>query len=327
MSASWKRLLHTDPLPALLEWDDPALQRQTKTDFLGEGREDYQDLWTLPEAEKLIQKQGEDGSWKYAGKTVDPQTGTNYFLLETYRSLRVLVETYHFDRRHPAIELAAGFLFSCQTAEGDLRGIIGNQYMPYYHGAILELLIKAGFTEEAGTITGLDWLLSMRQEDGGWVVPTQQVPSAQRTSVFWLGAPVQPDRSQPHAHLATGMALRAFAVHPKYRQIPEVVKAGKALSGRFFKADRYNDRKAKSYWFKFQFPFWWSNLLTALDSLSSLNFDRSDEHIRSGLAWFSENQEPDGLWPTGYGVGRKAESNRRWVGLAVCRMLKRWFPD
>jgi hypothetical protein len=326
LSSSWQSPLHTDPLPGLLEWKDPALQRQTGFDLLGEGGEEYQDLWALPEVEKLIKKQGEDGSWKYSGKTIDPQTGTNYFLLETYRSLRVLVETYRLDRRHPAIERAAEYVYSCQTAEGDIRGIIGNQYMPYYHGAILELLIKAGYAEESRTITGLDWLLSMRQEDGGWVVPTQQVPSAERTTEFWLGEPVQPDSGQPHAHLATGMVLRAFAAHPRYRREHEVQKAGKALAGRFFKPDKYNDRKAKAYWFKFQFPFWWSNLLTALDSLSLINFDRSDEDIQAALAWFSENQEPDGLWPTGYGVGRKAESNRRWVGLAVCRMLKRWYP-
>jgi len=29
--------------------------------------------------------------------------------------------------------------------------------------------------------------------------------------------------------------------------------------------------------------------------------------------------------PTGYGKGNKAEGNRVWVGLAVCRMLKNYF--
>jgi hypothetical protein len=97
------------------------------------------------------------------------------------------------------------------------------------------------------------------------------------------------------------------------------------LKSRFFQPDRYNDRKATTYWFKYQFPFWWGNLLTALDSLARLGFDRLDPDITGGLDWFITNQDEDGLWPTGYGSGRKAEANRRWVGLAVCRMLYQFF--
>ena len=33
----------------------------------------------------------------------------------------------------------------------------------------------------------------------------------------------------------------------------------------------------------------------------------------------------DGLWDTRYGKGKEAERMRRWVGLAVCRVLKRFF--
>jgi hypothetical protein len=118
------------------------------------------------------------------------------------------------------------------------------------------------------------------------------------------------------------MALRAFAAHPDYRYRPEVITAGEALKSRFFQADKYNDRKAKSYWFKFQFPFWWSNLLTALDTLLKLGFERKDADVAKGLDWFIRNQAEDGLWPTGYGHGRKAARNRCRVGLAVCRMLR-----
>lgn len=279
-------------------------------------------LWVLPQVTRLVQKQLGDGSWKYAGKTFDPDTGQNYYLLETYRNLRVLVEMYALNREHPALALAAEYLFSCQTDEGDIRGIIGNQYMPYYHGSILELLIKAGYADDERVTAGLDWLLDMRQEDGGWIVPAQAVPSKERTAAFWSGKPVLPPRSLPHAHLATGMALRAFAVHPDYYRRPEVVAAGNCLKSRLFRADAYGDRKAPGYWLKFQFPFWWTSLLTALDTLAKLGFDDQDSDIGRGLDWFSANQEPDGLWPTGYGSGKLAESNRHWVGLAICRVLK-----
>ena len=316
--------LSFNPIPALLDWENVALTYFTRRDLLGESVDPIETLWQLPTAVKLIAKQQDDGSWKYPGKTIDPEAGTNYFLIETYRTLRVLVENYGFSRSHPALELAAEYIFSCQSTEGDIRGILGNQYIPYYHGAILELLIKAGFTDDERVKQGLDWLLSVQQYDGGWLIPAQTVPAKEKKGVFWRGAPLPAERSLPHAHMATGMAIRAFAVHPAYRQNTSVQAAGVALKSRFLKADKYHDRKAKAYWLKFQFPFWWTSLLTALDSLAKIGFDPADADIAKGIAWFIHNQAADGLWPTGYGTGVKAEPNRRWVGLSICRMLSQF---
>jgi hypothetical protein len=122
------------------------------------------------------------------------------------------------------------------------------------------------------------------------------------------------------------MVLRAFAAHPRRRRSEEARVAGERLKSRLFKPDKYNDRKAVHYWLKFQYPFWWSNLLTALDSLSLIGFPPEDADVRQGLDWFVSNQEDDTMWPTGYGKGRKAESARLWVGLAICRVLKRFCP-
>jgi len=321
----WVQQLRSDPRPALLEWQDPALTYFVKRDLLEQAVSPVETLWELPDAKRLVNKQLADGSWRYPGKSDHPAPDANYSLLESYRSLRLLVEMYGFDRNHASLSKAIEYVFSCQTDEGDIRGILGNQYMPYYHGVILELLIKAGYAKDARIEKGLQWLLAMRQQDGGWVIPAQQMPARQKTSQLWQGLPVLPDRSRPHSHLATGMALRAFAAHPDYRRRPEVVSAGERLKERLFLADKYNDRKAPAYWLKFQFPFWWPNLVTALDSLSRLGFDLNDQQIARGLGWFVENQKEDGLWEDGYGSGKSAEGMRRWVGLAICRVLKRFF--
>jgi hypothetical protein len=316
--------MNINPLPALLAWNNAALSYFVRRDLLEEAVAPVETLWETKAAEQLTQAQQPDGSWHYHGESYDARTGTNYNLIETYRTLRILVEMFGFHRVHPTLQKAADYLFSCQTTEGDIRGIIGNQYMPYYHGAILELLIKAGYGDDPRVEKGLTWLLSMRQDDGGWLIPAQTVPPKQKTSAFWLSAPLPPDRSKPHAHIATGMALRAFAAHPAYRQRPEVLAAASALKNRLFQADKYNDRKAPAYWLKFQFPFWWTSLLTALDTLSRLGFDRQDTDVAKGLDWFADNQSADGLWETGYGSGKGAQENHHWVGLAVCRVLKHW---
>lgn len=321
MNDKWMTDLKHNPINALEAENDKPLQYFVNRDLLRISVEPIESLWDSPEAIKITKMQLADGSWKYPGTKSGSVPNQNYSLLQTFRNLRVLVDMYGFTSTHESIHAAIEYIFKCQTVEGDIRGILGNQYMPYYHGAILAELLKAGFKDDLRARKGLDWLLSMQQDDGGWIVPTQMIPSWDRTAEYWGSDPLPPDRSKPHAHMATGMVLRAFAAHPDYRQRPEIIKAGNALKVRILKPDKYNDRRAISYWCKFQFPFWWTNLMSALDSLSNLGFDRHDTDIARGLHWFQTNQEQDGLWPTGYGSGKKAAENRRWVGLAICRIL------
>jgi hypothetical protein len=281
-------------------------------------------LWQLPPALKIVNKQQANGSWRYPGKNRQVYFYNNYDLLETYRNLRLLVEMYGLNRDHPALRKAADYVFACQTQEGDIRGIIGDQYMPYYHAAILELLIKAGYADDPRVERGIEWLLAVRGDDSAWIVPMQAVPSKERTEELWRGAPVPPDRARPFSHLATGMVLRAFAAHPTHRHSKAARVAGERLKSRFFRPDKYHDRKAPHYWTKFQYPFWWSNLLTALDSLSLIGFSREDEDVQKGLDWFIANQETTGVWDTSYAKGKKAEGAKAWVGLAVCRVFRRF---
>lgn len=308
--------LRFNPLSSLLASGDPALTYFVRCDLLGEVVGSVEALWELPEARRILKKQQSDGSWRYPGNTHSGLPGQNYDLLETFRQLGVLVEQYGFNRAHPAIQQAAAYVFSCQTEEGDIRGILSNQYMPYYHGMLLAQLIQAGYRDEPHIQRGLDWLLPVRQADGGWMIPMQGVHP--RTPEMWSGPAIKADPAWPSSHLATGMAIRPFAL----LHTPGVCKSAGWLKDRLFKPDHYNDRRAVEYWFKFQYPFWWTNLLTALDSLGQLGYSIADAQINRGIAWFIENQEPDGLWPTGYGKGPRAEPNRRWVGLAIARMLR-----
>ncbi|MBN2387578.1 MAG: hypothetical protein JXB85_11205 [Anaerolineales bacterium] len=323
----WRACLHFDPLPTLLARGDLALAYWVRRDLQEERTGSSESLWELPAPQALVSKQQADGSWPYPGKSYDPQSNTNYDLLETYRTLGLLVEMYGLQRQHPALAEAAGYLFGLQTDAGDIRGILGNQYMPYYFGAILTLLIRAGYADDPRVEKGLAWLLAVRQEDGGWVIPAQLVPARKKTNELWHGQPVPTDPARPFSHVATDMVLRAFAAHPAYRLHPAVQTAARLLKGRLFKPDLYNDRKGAAYWLKFQFPFWWHSLVATLDSLSRLGFERMDQEVARGLEWFIENQAEDGLWDTGYGSGERAARNRAWVGLAVCRVLKRYLGE
>lgn len=318
---NWLGPLRKNPLLPLSLAENPALIYFINRDLIGKELGPVDDLWILPEPEKLICTQLEDGSWHYSGKQVNVKLGTNYHLLQTFRNLRYLVENYGFTRAHPTIEKAAKYIFSCQTNEGDIRGILSNQYMPYYMGCLLELLIKSGFVDDNRVRKGLSWLLSHRQNDGGWINPLL----IYKMEYFYKVAnkdPIPPDRTKPFSHLVTGMVLRAFAAHPHYCVMDEVKNAANLLKTRLFKKDAYSAHQAVKYWYSFQFPFWWTDLLSTLDTLSKLMFPRTDVNVVRGLNWFIENQGENGLWRASY---EKRPEMDLWVTLAVCRVFKRFY--
>jgi hypothetical protein len=322
-------ILKIDPIPPLLASGDEALEYFTRRDLLGEEVGPVERLWRLPGAVKILKMQQPDGSWPRSGENRHP--AINHALIETWRQFRFLIERYAMTRAHPQVEKAAEFIFSCQTAEGDIRGFLANQYATYYTGAVMALLIQAGYADDLRIEKGFRWLLGIRQDDGGWSIPmiTHKLDRAtQYRLASEVAEPLQPDRAKPFSHHWTGMVLRAFAVHPTYRHCPEALAAGELLKSRFFQPDAYSSYRAPGYWLRFEHPFWWTNLLTALDSLARMGFSSQDGQIQAGLDWLREHQQPGGLWRVSYMKPEEKEKEtaegrerKLWVGLAICKVI------
>ncbi len=331
-TSNWLKPLKFDPLPALMSAENEALRFFVGRDLLDEPVGPVSCLWQLPEAQKILKKQQADGSWPRHGEKKHP--AINDALIETWRQFRILVEQFGFTRENLQARQAAEFLFACQTDAGDFRGFLANQYATYYSGAILSLLIQAGYTDDPRVEKGLLWLLAMRQDDGGWTIPILTHPFDGKT-IYHLTSqyvePVEPDRSKPFSHNWTGMALRAFAVHPAYRNSEAARKAASLLVSRFFQPDGYTSYQAASYWIRFEYPFWWNNLVSALDSVSRMGFSKEDEQIARALSWLIEHQEENGLWKVNYAKplpGKetaKKDELKGWVSLAICRIFKRLY--
>jgi len=247
----------------------------------------------------------------------------NYDQLETYRQLALLIEKYGFNNQDPVILKAAEFLFSFQTKEGDFRRIYGKQYSPNYSAAIMELQIKAGYTDEPRIEKEFKWLLSVRQDDGGWAVPIR-TQNAKWLEVIDSEKILQPNKKKPFSHMITGVVLRAFATHPKFQNLEETKTAGELLASRFFKPDNYPDRKSVDYWFRVLFPFWFTDIVSSLDTLSNLGFTPSHPQIELALKTLRERQLENSLWDLKL-LKTKDKNLPFWIALAICRIFKKFY--
>ncbi|MHC4956211.1 MAG: prenyltransferase/squalene oxidase repeat-containing protein [Planctomycetota bacterium] len=328
------RLKH-DVVRTLLASGNEAVAYFTRRDLLGERVGPIADVWALPDAQRIVKKQHPGGYWKSRNRKARDYPNINYDLIETWKRFRHLVEKYAFTRKHPAAANAAEYLFSCQTEEGDIRGILANQHTIYYTGAILSLLVRAGYEDDPRVERAFEWLLEMRQDDGGWVGAPFQTLGLSGKEIHELTTLAQEplrthDRTKPFSHNWTGMVLRAFAHHPRYRRSEAARAAARLLASRFFLADAYTSYQHPDNWLRFDFPFWWNHLVAALDSVSRIAPEQNDQ-VHAALAWLVDHQQPDGLWKTSYSRIHKPPRDtaqdrevRLWLGLVIAGFMRRF---
>ena len=332
----WRKTLKFDPIPPLLNCNTPAIEYFTRRDLLEEEVPDIHSIWQLPTVQKILKKQQANGSWKSTSKNRAKFPAVNYDLTETWKQFRFLIDQYEMNKSDSSIEKAAEFIFSCQTQEGDIRGILGNQYAAYYTGTLMSLLIKGGYAADPRIEKGFQWLLSVRQTDGGWLAGALMAVDFSWKEVTRLTSqnvetiPYQ-NFSSPSSHNWTGMIIRAFAAHPEYRKTDVAKHAAELLKSKFFLKDlHYTSYQDAGYWVRFQFPFWWNHLVAALDSISLIGIPSDDKDIRNALDWLTSNQQENSLWELSYSkkhpikYNTKAREMQLWICLAICRIFKRF---
>ena len=321
----WFDKFNYNPIEPLINHKSEAVKVSAKKDLLNKNIS-LTSLWKEPEAQKIIKRQNNNGSWKYPAAKEQIRTKENYNQIETYRNLGYLIEQFGFTNKHPSIQKAAEYLFKFQSEEGDFRGIYGNQYSPNYSAGITELLIKAGYEKDARIKKVFDWLISVRQTDGGWAIPF-------RTRNFNLNVisdksqTIKPDYSKPYSHMVTGVVLRAFAAHSTLRKSKEAEKAGKLLTASLFKKDNYPDRAGKEYWLGFTFPFWFTDLISAMDTISLLGISKRETTVDKAMVWFIRQQKQNGMWELKVLKGRNKNITNGWLSLSICRIFKRIWDE
>lgn len=316
---SWLDDLQYDAIKPLVNSKHPAIEYWASKDLLHEQAKSPQvALWDLPIPQRIVRHQTADGFWLYPGNR--PRAKTDYDLLETYRQLGFLVEMFGYTRDHPAIERAARYVFAKQTDEGDIRGIYGNQYTPNYTAGLIELLVKAGYGDDKHIAKAFAWLDSTQQDDGGWAIAVRT--QGKNLDAFDGHATLPLDRSQPYSHLVTGVVLRAYAAHDVYRHSETAWIAARLLARRFFEKDTYPDRNRVADWTGFSFPFWFTDIVSSLDSISLIDPMVANDKLHQAKNWLIEHQEPNGLF-TGHLLKDRYHDLQLWYSLAVCRVCSR----
>ncbi|MFC1489900.1 hypothetical protein ACFL6K_01695 [Candidatus Latescibacterota bacterium] len=334
VSQDWVCNFNHNPFTPLIVSGNDAVTYFAKKFLLEESVEEVSALWELQEVKNIIKRQHSNGYWKSNSANKKKHPAQNYDLLETYRHVNILVNMYGLNREHPSIEKAAEYLFSCQTEEGDIRGIIGEQYAPYYNGIIVSNLNRSGYADDPRVEHIIQWLLTMRQHDGGWVIGSPgcmgkySLKERDALTTQFIGTRQDFDRDQPSGHAGTGMVIRAFATHPLYCKSPESKHAAALLANALFEKNNHSSYQHPDNWVRFQYPFWWTDLISALDSLSLIGLSPDHPKIAKALRWFIENQLPTGLWKHSYSKihtyieNDKTRELQLWISLAILRIFK-----
>ena len=306
-----------EAITTLINSGNTAISIFTKRDLLGE-EVNIEQLWSLPLVKKVLKKQKPNGSWIYPNTQAMLRSPTNYNQYQTFKTVAELVEFYGLTNKHEAIRNAANYLFSFQMPKGEFRGIYGNQYSPNYSASITEFLIKAGYRGNR-IKRSLQWLLEMRQNDGGWAIPLRT--RNEKLDALHMKNTIEPDRTKPFSHLITGIVLRPFSLLSEYRT--KVKDAGMLLADRVFTRDKYSDRRGVEYWTKFTYPYHWTDILSTIDTLTRLGITHHPQ-INEIKRWFKKQQNEDGTYKVKVMAGAKYKDIKYWITLQYLKILRRF---
>ncbi len=285
---------------------------------------EYKNLQKFASRIRILESQRENGGWCRKEYEGNPRRERTYTIVETLHNAFRLYD-YACTLEMEEILLLVDFLFSTQKGEGDFRGAYFNEYAPTYHALTLEVLCLFGLGEDPRVQKGFRWLMRNRQADGGWVIPYRTIEKSELKKRYNLDAqrgikPVKSNPDMPFSHLVTGMVLRALAASSIWRRHKETRRAGELLMDRFFTADKYEDRQSARFWEEINYPFWATDILSSLDSLSKIGFTVEHPKIKKAFDWLMKRQDSHGYWKAG--SAKASLENHLWVTLSVLRVIK-----
>jgi hypothetical protein len=329
--SAWRRSLHGDPLPWLLEEETPAVRHLALRRLLDEPE-------TAPAVEQsrraamrvdpiaaTLAAQHDDGYWVKPGSGYTPKyTGTVWSLM--------FLDQLGADPDDPGIQRACAYVLEHTQAPsgGFSMGGQSGGVVHCLHGNLLRALIGFGWLDDERMRAAVDWQARSITGDGydGWIRWATSGPG------FSCGI----NGGLPCAWGAI-KALHGLARMAPEQRSPLVDRAIAAgvellLSRDPAVADYPADRRVSPNWFKLGFPSGYvADMLQNLEVLADLGH-AGDPRLGHAVETVLAKQDHLGRWKNEHTYERltwvpfeRRRTPSKWVTLRACRVLRAALGD
>ncbi len=303
--------LRGDPIPWLLEPDEPAVRYWTLVDVLGRPLHDREVTATRdaipgsPIVRSIMARRNRKGLWGPKADYYLPKCSGTFWTLSALGEMGLAVAD-------DGIRQACEYMFAHQGDDGAFRrarqstGKAETVPMPCTHARIVRFLVRFGLGDDPRTQRAMDWLLATERPDGGWLC----------------------DRSGRGCLRATIDYLRAAALVPALAATPTTARAAEWVYRLLLEPGmgRYHVEDA---WTEFSYPEFGYSLLGALDGLTRLGYGPDRPKVAAAVQAILDKQDADGRWRMDYVARRPpadfgpAGAPNKWVTLEAVRVIKR----
>jgi hypothetical protein len=310
---TWLERLSGDPIPWLLEAENPSVRYWTLLDILDHSDDDPKvravraAIPTCSPVAELLAAQKREGYWVKRDYYLPKSYGT-FGVLSVLADLGLTADNEHVQR-------GCDFLFAHQREHGAFcrrrrvrgRGIVWEaQPDPCTHARIVRFLIQFGYGDDPRTRAAVDWLLANQRDDAMWLC----------------------NRASRHGCLrATLDYLRAAALDPETAAHPASARAAAVVCDLLMEP-RMGRYHVGDLWPILEYPYFGYGVISALDALARLGYTLEQPRVAVAMEYLLSRQLPDGTWPLDqsaprppFDVGQPGASNK-WLTLDALRVIK-----
>lgn len=329
----WTSILNADPIPWLLENDNPSVRYFTLMGIL-ERPENYPEVknakakitetGVIP---RILSKQKEGGYWE------NPE---DFYLRAKYKGTvwqLIILAELAADGNDQRIKNACEFILeNSQERQSGGFAYVGakrgggdhSKVLPCLTGNMVWSLIRLGYFEDKRVQQGTDWMVEYQRLDDGVQDPPKGWPYY--SEGCW---------GKHTCHLGVVKALKALAEIPAHKRSGQVKNtieraAEYLLKHHLYKRSHDLSRVSKPKWLRFGFPLMWdTDALEMLWILTKLGY--KDDRMREAIDLVISKQDHQGKWNLEstfngrFQVDIEGKSQpSKWVTLNALRALKRF---
>jgi hypothetical protein len=329
---NWKSILNANPIPWLLEDNNPSVRYFTLIDVLERAENDSEVRKTKEEiakkgvVPKILTKQKEGGYWQDSQNFYTAKYKGTVWQIIILAELGVNGKDNHIRKACEFIlkdsqdRESNGFSMwvSVKTGGGRATGVI-----PCLTGNLVYSLIKLGYLKDERVQNSINWITTYQRFDDG-IKDTPKDWPYERLVVCW---------GKHSCHMGVVKDLKALAeipVNQRNKEIKNTIEEGVEylLKHRIYKRSHDLGRVSKPGWLRFGFPLMYqTDILEILGILTRLGYH--DERMQEAIDLLISKQDNQGRWKLESTFNGRFQTNieqkgkpSKWITLNALKVLK-----